>query len=581
MNKPLGENPDKKIAPALAEVNTLVAGLKQPFPGASVSIKNQRVDPFGESQLALTVATDNSVSTCWLVSVQRGLKASTLSAKDELFILSTSLVDAEQPELPVETYLHAALPANAVIFYASEAILSLCSAQNSQKLLAEGFAGSIVQADFAESIREQAKLAASAWTDGAWAILLPHRGLLVVGASVSQAAERLNQIQQKAEVTLKSRNAWNTTVTAAAPASIDLNLAAEIRKQISQQAGTPLIIRWAALAGWDPTPIENHSLMQSLPYVQASRMVMNDSLGVGFIGEDAEEAAFAQGSYEMEQRIAQRAARLGKIAWLENPATITRTPKDGIMRGEIALVTGAASGIGKACVFSFLARGAAVVGLDVNPAVVSILDRPDYLGIACDLTNEDAIRSALARAAQTFGGLDMMVLNAGIFPSSKRIEVLACADFERVLRINLTANLNLMREAHPLLKNAPRYGRVAITASRNALAPGPGAAAYSVSKMALTQLARVAALEWGGEGIRVNMVHPDAVFDTGVWSEEVLKARAQNYHMTVDEYKRRNVLKTELSSKDVSEMIVEMCGPLFSKITGAQLPVDGGSDRVI
>lgn len=577
MNKPLGENPDEKIAPALAELNTLVASLKQPFPGASVSIKNQRVDPFGESQPALTIATDNSVSTCWLASVQRGLKANTLSAKDELFLLSTSLVDAEQPELPVETYLHAALPADAVIYYASEAILSL----NSQKLLAEVFAGSIVQAAFAEGIREQARLAASAWTDGVWAILLPHRGLLVVGASASQAAERLDQIQQKAEGALKSRNAWNTTLTAEAPASIDLNLAAEIRKQLSQQAGTPLIIRWAALTGGDPTPIENHSLMQTLPYVQASRMVKNDSLGVGFIGEDAEEAVFAQGSYELEQRIAQRAARLGKVAWLESPAAVTLAPKDGIMRGEIALVTGAASGIGKACVFSFLARGAAVVGLDVNPAVVSMLDRPDYLGIACDLTNEDAIRSALARAAQTFGGLDMMVLNAGIFPSSKRIEVLASADFERVLRINLTANLNLMREAHPLLKNAPRYGRVAITASRNALAPGPGAAAYSVSKMALTQLARVAALEWGGEGIRVNMVHPDAVFDTGVWSEEVLKARAQNYHMTVDEYKRRNVLKTELSSKDVSEMIVEMCGPLFSKITGAQLPVDGGSDRVI
>jgi NAD(P)-dependent dehydrogenase (short-subunit alcohol dehydrogenase family) len=99
--------------------------------------------------------------------------------------------------------------------------------------------------------------------------------------------------------------------------------------------------------------------------------------------------------------------------------------------------------------------------------------------------------------------------------------------------------------------------------------------------MALTQLARVAALEWGDDGIRVNIVHPDSVFDTGVWSEEVLQARAAHYNLTVEQYKRRNVLKTELTSRDVSEMIAEMCGPLFSKVTGAQLPVDGGSDRVI
>jgi len=139
----------------------------------------------------------------------------------------------------------------------------------------------------------------------------------------------------------------------------------------------------------------------------------------------------------------------------------------------------------------------------------------------------------------------------------------------------------LLRECHPLLKLAPCGGRVVVIGSKNVPAPGPGAAAYSASKAALTQLARVAALEWGADNIRINTLHPHAVFDTGIWSDEVLAGRAAHYRMSVEEYKRNNVLKTELTSHDVAELAAEMCGPLFAKTTGAQLPIDGGNERVI
>ena len=175
----------------------------------------------------------------------------------------------------------------------------------------------------------------------------------------------------------------------------------------------------------------------------------------------------------------------------------------------------------------------------------------------------------------------MLVLNAGIFPGGCRIETLTSDQWRKVMTVNLDSNLVFMRECYPLLKLAPNKGRVVIIGSKNVPAPGPGAAAYSASKAALNQLARVAALEWGADGIRINSLHPDAVFDTGIWTEEVLQSRAKHYGMTVEQYKTKNVLKTEVHSRDVAEFAAEMCGPLFAKTTASQVPVDGGNERVI
>jgi NAD(P)-dependent dehydrogenase (short-subunit alcohol dehydrogenase family) len=267
--------------------------------------------------------------------------------------------------------------------------------------------------------------------------------------------------------------------------------------------------------------------------------------------------------------------------WDLEQAKLKSGGKGSPLAGEVALVTGAASGIGKAIVESLLARGAAVVGLDLNAAVERLHARPDYLGLACDVTSAEQLQAALDAGVRAFGGLDLLVLNAGIFPGGCRIEALGDEEFRRVLRVNLDANLSLMRETQPLLALSPRGGRVVVIGSKNVPAPGPGAAAYSASKAALTQLARVAALEWAADGIRVNTLHPDAVFDTGIWTPEVLAARAKSYGMTVEQYKTKNLLHVEVRSADVAELAAELCGPLFAKTTGAQIPVDGGNERVI
>src|SRR6185312_7339555 len=157
---------------------------------------------------------------------------------------------------------------------------------------------------------------------------------------------------------------------------------------------------------------------------------------------------------------------------------------------------------------SLLKRGAAVVGLDVNPGIKQLHARPDFHGIVCDLTSEPAVAAALEEAVRKFGGLDLLVLNAGIFPPGAAIADMKSELWHKVMTVNLDANFLLLRECHPLLKLAPKGGRVVVIGSKNVPAPGPGAAAYSASKAAVNQLVRVAALEWGKDRIRLNSLHP-------------------------------------------------------------------------
>jgi NAD(P)-dependent dehydrogenase (short-subunit alcohol dehydrogenase family) len=311
------------------------------------------------------------------------------------------------------------------------------------------------------------------------------------------------------------------------------------------------------------------------------------------LGRSARDAAIVADLYQHTMDVIERATLLGGFEalpqrdifdveyWDLEQAKLRKAGKPPPFAGEIALVTGAASGIGKACVEALLGRGAAVVGLDVNERIETLHQRSDFLGIRCDVTAQREVTAALEALAHAYGGLDILVLNAGIFTADAAIAALDDEAWRKVMSVNLDANLILLRECHPLLKLAPRGGRVAVIGSKNVPAPGPGAAAYSASKAALTQIARVAALEWGRDNIRINTLHPNAVFGTGIWSEEVLSARAAHYGMSVEQYKKNNVLKTEVTSRDVAELAAEMCGPLFSKTTGAQVPVDGGNERVI
>jgi len=257
--------------------------------------------------------------------------------------------------------------------------------------------------------------------------------------------------------------------------------------------------------------------------------------------------------------------------------------KDSIspeLQGKVALITGAASGIGLACTEMLHEQGAVVVGLDINPEITQIFKQQDMVGVHCDITNDRVVKKAVEMTVRCFGGLDILIPNAGIFPDSQRIEDMDEKIWERSMDINLSCQQRLLKMCIPYLKQGID-ATVVFISSKNVPAPGPGAAAYSVAKAGQTQLARIAAMELGPEGIRVNIVHPNAVYDTALWTSEVLESRARQYGCTVDEYKTNNCLKTEVSSKDVAALVCAMVGPAFAKTTGAQVPIDGGNVRVI
>lgn len=573
-----------------------------------------------------------------MLKLSRLEKLSDLDMARELKLAS---LDPNAPAPSVEAILHALIPHRFVDHTHADAIVTLTNTPDGEARIRELFGDEVIVLPYVMPGFDLAKLCAEVFPAQATArtigMVLMNHGIFSFGDTAQQSYDRMIALVGRAEDHLK-KNAPLTPASGIEPAANWFDLP-ELRKKVSAAAGFPLLLRSnadsatlafarhpniAEISQRGPATPDHIIRTKQLPmlgrdvdaYVQAykkyfernsrlaatpltmldpaPRVIIDPEFGLVGAGRSARDTQIIEDLYLHTQDIIRRGEMLGGYRalgetdlfrveyWDLEQAKLKKAGAPKAFAGEVALVTGAASGIGKACVQAFLNRGAAVVGVDINPAVASLHGgRPDYLGIAADLSSTNAVRGLLEQTIRHYGGLDMLVLNAGIFPGGKKIGALADEEWRKVMAINLDANLAIMREAHPLLKAAPRYGRVVVIGSKNVPAPGPGAAAYSASKAALTQLARVAALEWGADAIRINVLHPDAVFDTGIWTPEVLAQRAAHYGLTVEEYKRKNVLREEVSSKDVAELTAEMCGTLFAKTTGAQLPIDGGNDRVI
>jgi NAD(P)-dependent dehydrogenase (short-subunit alcohol dehydrogenase family) len=202
------------------------------------------------------------------------------------------------------------------------------------------------------------------------------------------------------------------------------------------------------------------------------------------------------------------------------------------------------------------------------------------LGLGLDVTSEAAVRMALEEVVLAYGGLDIVVSNAGIAHSAP-VDQMALADWERSFAVNSTGHFLVAREGMRVLKAQGLGGAFVFVATKNVMSPGKDFSAYSASKAAEAQLAKVLALEGGPVGIRSNIVNPDAVFrDSKLWSEDVRRERARAQGISVDEledfYRKRNILARPILPEDVAEAVLFLASDRSAKTTGCTLTVDGG-----
>jgi rhamnose utilization protein RhaD (predicted bifunctional aldolase and dehydrogenase)/NAD(P)-dependent dehydrogenase (short-subunit alcohol dehydrogenase family) len=576
-----------------------------------------------------------------LPRLMRLLELETLSDAAMMTALSAARLDPAAPQPSVESLLHAFIPHPAVLHSHADAIVTLTNTDGGEELVRRAMGDDVMIVPYVMPGFDLARAVAESWprtaTDATVGMVLAHHGLFTFGPTSRLAYERHVELISRAETWLDRHAPWVAAGGGGDLDPVDRARLARLRRRLSMAAGRPVVVERHAgpdvsrfvsrpdltsLTARGPlTPdhvirtkrvplvgddvegyavdyrayVERHRDREGLVEVDpAPRVVLDPALGMLTVGFDAEDAGVAADIYRHTIPVLERSEdHLGGYRalderdvfdveyWDLEQAKLTRRGTRPEMTGQVAVVTGAASGIGRACAATLLERGAAVIGLDVAPEVGAAFEGAGWLGLVADVTDPEAVETALTAGVERFGGVDLAILAAGVFGPSTPLADLDLDEWRGVQAVNADSAAHLLALLHPLLALSPASPAVTVVASRNVPAPGRGAAAYSASKAALTQLARVAALEWAEDGIRVNTIHPDAVFDTGLWTEQLLQERATRHGSTVEEYKRRNLLSVDVTSSLVAGVVVDLLSPRFAATTGAQIPVDGGSERVI
>lgn len=255
--------------------------------------------------------------------------------------------------------------------------------------------------------------------------------------------------------------------------------------------------------------------------------------------------------------------------------------------GRVVVVTGAASGIGRSVATHLASLGSTLVLADLDQSGVEAVSQElssshgvDVATVAGDQSDSAVVENTLRTAIDTFGGLDGVVLNAGIAVAG-RLTDLSADDWERAMRVNLTSAFLLTKASLSLMINQGMGGSLVFMASKNAFAPGEGFGAYSVTKAGLIQMMRIAAIEGGSSGIRSNALNPDAVFDNSqLWAGGIREERAAAHGIKPEEleefYAKRNILHRNVRGQDVANAAEFLLSDVSSRTTGAVIPVDGG-----
>ena len=551
-------------------------------------------------------------------------------------------LDPHAPNPSVEAILHALIPFTFVDHTHANAVLSITNSVNGNDKINQIYGDTVLVVPYvmpgfilAKKISELTKNVN--WDSIKGMILLNH-GVFSFGNTAKSSYENMIEIVHESEEFLRGNNVWR--IYKNSKSNPDLITLAKIRKKASEMRGlaclgllnndkeaagfskmsastslsvmgtvTPdHVIRTKPFAWvidedinqssqqfiknytsyFEKHKSENHRKLDNGP-----KWALWKNMGTICFGNSLKEASTIMDINKHTIRTLQTSHKLGGWSpipfkdlfeveyWELEQAKLKTNKAIPEFQGKIAVVTGAAGGIGKACSELLLGRGCVVVGLDKNESVKTMFPNiNEYMGIQCELLDTTSIRSAIEKTICSFGGMDILISNAGAFPESQALEKIDDDTWSNELNLNLGTHHKVMKACIPYLK----YGihpSIIFIGSRNVGAPGPGAGTYSIAKSGLTQMARLGAIEFAKHKIRVNMVHPDCVYDTGVWTDKILKTRADEYGMSISEYKNRNLLKKEVLSSDVAELVCFLSGEKCLKTTGAQIPIDGGNDRII
>ncbi len=330
------------------------------------------------------------------------------------------------------------------------------------------------------------------------------------------------------------------------------------------------------------------------------RVVLIPGVGIVASGPDAGRARFARDLYRRAIAVEDAADALGGFRslsegeafaieyWPLERYKLAQAPPRGELAGRVAVITGGASGIGRATARVLADRGAHVVVADLNfegarevaDELVASHGLRRGLALPVDVTQEGAVVAMIDEVVLEYGGIDVLVASAGL-ASSAPITETTVAEWEQSFAVLARGYFLAAREAFRVLIEQGRGGSVVFVASKNALVAGANAAAYSSAKAASLHLARCLAEEGGPHGIRVNTVNPDAVIQgSGIWSSDWKAERASTYGVSEDDlgsfYQGRTKLGVEVLPEDVAEAIAFFAGPRSAKSTGNMLNVDGG-----
>jgi rhamnulose-1-phosphate aldolase/alcohol dehydrogenase len=330
------------------------------------------------------------------------------------------------------------------------------------------------------------------------------------------------------------------------------------------------------------------------------RVVLVPGVGVITSGSDAGRARVARDLYHRAIAVQDSADALGGFRslseseafaieyWPLERYKLAQAPPRGELAGKVAVITGGASGIGRATARLFAERGAHVVVADLNfegaqtvaGELVARHGLRRSVAVAVDVTREDAVAEMTRRAVLEYGGIDILVASAGL-ASSAPITETTVADWDLNYAVLARGYFLAARETFRVLLEQATGGSLVFVTSKNALVAGANAAAYSSAKAASLHLARCLAEEGGSHGIRVNCVNPDAVIQgSAIWSSDWKAERASTYGVDEDElqtfYRARTKLGVNVFPEDVAEAIAFFAGPRTAKSTGNVVNVDGG-----